>query len=381
MDFIEKEKKESLFYRSAISSYSFLVASTIFIFIAFLLLVSAFMFALGSNLSQFPIIMSMCCTPIFLYLAISSHFHENKLKTFLELFSFLIILFLFCMYIAGIFYDLSWDGQAYHQAGIIHLGNGWNPFYKTSLPESRYCIPRSDVLCISYSKGPEICAATLYKLTGHIEQGKLFNLLLMFGSFFVSLSSLLYFKKLKTSIAFLLSFIIINPVSICQCFTFYADGQLASLLTSLIAVFAILFFRNDTLTLLTLGAIIIITSNVKFTGVVYAAVLIIGFCFVLYLFRKRDTMKKLILTSLIGFVIAIFFVGYNPYITNTLTHGHPFYPICGKNKIDVMRYQMSKNFLNKDRFTKIFVSTFSESSDSLDDDPKFKYPFVSVTQG
>ncbi|UUZ83650.1 hypothetical protein LJK88_07435 [Paenibacillus sp. P26] len=31
--------------------------------------------------------------------------------------------------VCGYFFDLSYDGQAYHQEAIIHLSNGWNPVY------------------------------------------------------------------------------------------------------------------------------------------------------------------------------------------------------------------------------------------------------------
>lgn len=54
-------------------------------------------------------------------------------------------------------------------------------------------------------------------------------------------------------------------------------------------------------------------------------------------------------------------MGFNPYITNTMRHGHPFWPVRGEYTINVMAAGGDDEFLNQSRMEKLFKATFSPS--------------------
>jgi hypothetical protein len=77
-------------------------------------------------------------------------------------------------------------------------------------------------------------------------------------------------------------------------------------------------------------------------------------------------------------------VNLNPYLTNTLTHGQPFYPVLGTDAPgrptpDVLG--TPANFQDKPWPASVLLSIFSESSWSVSNQPgKLKWPFL-VTRG
>ena len=141
----------------------------------------------------------------------------------------------FSLAIAAFFYDVSFDGQLYHQDAILRLVRGWNPLLETG-PTSYTKI--TDY----YPKAAWIIAASLQCATGSIESGKALNILLVIASFFIARRSLaatgLVPARGRTIVATLLA---LNPVSVCQLFSFMVDGCLASLLVILMGLMIILY--------------------------------------------------------------------------------------------------------------------------------------------
>lgn len=360
----------------SISSFNLLLGSSILVFISSILLISSISYFLSYSISWIEIFLATCISLSFQWWGVNRYFKEHKLKTFVILCSSLSIILLGSMYVSGTFYDLSHDGQTYHQEAIIQLANGWNPFYENLVPEihSQYRLK----LINSFSKGSWIPAAALYKITGSVEKSKAFNFLLILASFFVSFSALICFHKITLKTAAILSTLLsFNPVSICQSLSFYVDGQLSSLLISLASLSYLLFIRWDKVIMLALALNIMIALNVKFTGVVYTSIFVFGLLTYFFLYRRVKFGSRVLILSAISILVGICFIGYSPYIINTIRHGHPFYPIFGPGSADIVTSDMPANFLEMNRFEKLFLSIFSKSENVFQ--PKvsrLKWPFT-----
>ena len=185
------------------------------------------------------------------------------------------------------FFDLSYDGQVYHQEAVITLAAGWNPVTEilTAAKANAY------IYINHYSRGPWVYEAVVYHFSSFIGAGKLFNILLALGTFFIVLAALLKSNRLNNfwavTGAFLLAF---NPVSICQVLSFYIDGHLAAVLTALFATYYLLFKNYSKIYLVLLAAEIILLFNIKFTGVVYCLASLA--IFIIWLILKKKSYWK-----------------------------------------------------------------------------------------
>lgn len=359
--------------REVISNFCLLVFLGIITLIGSILSIVTLCFFMGVPASSWQIIVSFLLMSSFLFFACRFYFNNNKYRYYIAILFVIVLLIIVAMFISGSFLDLSYDGQAYHQEAIIQLEQGWNPVFQ------RVNLDQNEIWINHYAKASEILGATLYKFTNNIEYGKCFNLLLIFASFFISFSVLLQFARIKILFAFILGIILaFNPVSICQSLSFYVDGQMASLIISLCAIFVLVFTNSDFYRLAGLASILIVLLNIKFSAVVYASYFVTAFIFALFLYRKSKTIKQVIFFSLISFMFGILIVGYNPYITNTIKKGHPFYPLFGHGSIDIMTSNTPEELLMMNRMERLFFSLFSQSENYVGNTSslKLKIPFT-----
>lgn len=256
-------------------------------------------------------------------------------------------------------YDLSWDGQAYHQDSIIQLAAGWNPVHSTTFPEPT----RQQMELTHWAKGASYCGAAVYKFTGRIETGKLFHWVLILAAFCFSWSAFrasgLASKPLVLWFSLLAA---VNPVSLGQVFTFYVDGLLASWLV-ILAANLFLYWKQERPW--HLCAALVVTGSavtVKFTAIPYAAffiaVLVAGYL-VRRRFRQAFRISWIFLLAGAGGAVCL---GWNPYITNTLKHGHPFYPMAGPGAFYhtvLLSDQLPEDFYEQTRLEKMIRSVFS----------------------
>ncbi|MBW4524939.1 MAG: hypothetical protein KME18_07040 [Phormidium tanganyikae FI6-MK23] len=274
--------------------------------------------------------------------------------------------------ISGAFYDLSWDGQTYHQEAILQLGAGWNPFCQTLADSVEH-----SVWLNHYPRTSWILATSLYQITHRLETAKAFNPLFLASSFFLSvgaLRALTSVTKLQAGIiAALLAF---NPIVIAQVLNFTIDGQVASLLLILGIILCLIGAEVEHFPLLLLFAAFstVLLLNEKFTALIYATVFILSLLGWLFyknrkaFYRATISLMLCIFTSVIGF-------GFNPYVTNVLNHGTPFYPLMGRNKIDIISDHIPANFFGKSRVEKLFVSLLAQSDAKLNTIAQLKIPF------
>ncbi len=273
---------------------------------------------------------------------------------------------------AGSQFDTSYDGQWYQQTAVVELARGWNPL-SSALPTD---VTLNNFFANHYPKGPWITAASIYRLTGAIETAKAGNLALMAASAFAALSALAT-VRLRPAHAVLLAIAAsLNPVSICQAFTFYVDGQVASLLSVLLAVGVLVVTRGGRLPLLLLSGTVIALVNTKFTALAYAGGAALIMVPVFWRLQGFGVARRTGLVLAASLLVAVFFVGFNPYVKNLIENGHPFYPVMGKGAIDVITPQATPRFLRTNRFVQLAWATFSASANEQWSDPRLKAPFT-----
>jgi hypothetical protein len=256
------------------------------------------------------------------------------------------------------FHDLSWDGQVYHQEAVLALAEGWNPLHDPPRPVQR----RPDDLWLNhYPKGAWIAQAALFAATGHLESAKGIQLLLL------AAGGLLLYAALRTHGAPAAPALVgsllaaANPVALAQSFSFYVDGMVASLLTILVALAALLWHRPQWALLLATGAALVLLPNLKFTGVVYGGVLLAG-AGALWRWRRRPRAARLMLVGGTALLLGTVVLGFDPYVTNLRRAGHPFHPVAGARAVDFIGIQLEPAFHRHPPLVRFFQTTFARSS-------------------
>ena len=202
------------------------------------------------------------------------------------------------MLVSNSFYDVSFDGQWYHQDAVILLSEGWNPFHDIALVNNQTsgnCAPYLN----HYPKASWIIGAYLYKFSNSIQIAKAFNLVFIISAF---LYCFYFLKKWlnpsKTSL-FICSFILsFSTIAFGQSLTYYVDGQIASLL--LILIFLLIDYIKSEMSpskLVLLSFLIFYGVNIKFTSLIY--ILLFLFCFLYLCFTKKKEHLYIVFNSTI----------------------------------------------------------------------------------
>jgi hypothetical protein len=362
-------------FRPTFVDFSLLSATAILISLFTSLATAALGFWLGASISALPMLVGLLTAILVVLWGARKFFYSQRwLAAGLQLL-LLVGIFLPSWYISRKVYDTSSDGQAYHAAGILHLVQGWNPVYNEPVSsETNF----QEQYVNDYPKGAWIQAASLIKITGDFEDGKLFNFFLLAAGCFLSFSALLGIQGLSLEAAIILAFLIgVNPVSFLQLISYYVDGQVFSLVIAMMATMVLWGKRRERFLLVLLAAIIILIVNLKTTGL--ALTVTIGGAIALYLFVKTR-LKSLPVVFAASIPVAMLVIGYNPYVTNTLRHGNPFYPITGTSLKEnpVIYYQTPLNFRDKSAPERLAISLFSRSQYGVEP-TQLKIPFTIQT--
>ncbi len=341
-------------------------------FYFFILLTSAICGFIGIPLNGSIALGSAFLAIAFFYVFIGGsldYFRSSRLErvTFILIIAFSIL-------VSILIFDNSYDGQTYHYETITALRNGWIPF-KGNLSEGT-----TNLLYINhYAKGFETAAAAFTSSFGHPESGKALNIILLI-SCFLYVHHLLTVRSLiskRSTRIFVAALIALNPVTVYQLFTYYVDGQIASVFTLLCCSCYLAMRTGKKIHFISAAMLFCIMSELKFTGLIYA-VMIFGF-FALWQLIKKTNISKWIITGAVSVVISIVIIGYHPYITNTIEKSNPFYPLLGKDKVDVMTTAQPASFEHKNRFVKFFEANFSRSHNihghAVTPEPVLKVPF------
>lgn len=370
----------------------FLLAIGLISLFAYTLLFSAIGFVRGYVMSTWQFPAGLVMMLITQYFAAHELFEIKPKQVFLKISGILIALILACLVFASSIYDVSFDGQWYHQETVIRIKTGWNPYFKelpvpyqivrnfhnvwctspdlssTNSSDTVQSIPYVKYLAVNYfSKGAEITSSAIYAFTNRIETGKAFNAILLLASFFLSLSALYKIDCWGTGNKWLFaSFLTCNPVVIYQLTSYCLDGLMYSVLVSLVAVFVIIGMEKNKYAFFLFGLLILILVNLKFTAIPYAGTFCLGFVCYLLMKKQGPVLKKIVVAGSVSFLIGFFFIGFHPYMTNLIAHGNIF---KGLGDTQIQNTQKEINSLtpsqlkDKNRFTKFLISNGSRSYD------------------
>nr|ABH03002.1 SpaQ [Spirochaeta aurantia] len=303
--------------------------------------------------------------------------HRPSTKRILVIEGAVITAFVVLGLVAGMFFDLSYDGRAYHQEGMIQLLGGYNPYFDvldgTHVPHA--------IWINYYAKSIEISGAVIASVTGSVETAKVQNLMFLLANLAVGFALLrkhFAFSRFRaTAFAALLA---LNPVVVYQMLSNYVDGQLYSLMLAMVYVVIFLLDERDAAWLVPFASLVFYFVNIKFTAVVYY-VAILGLVLVAhFLFhRTKELFRNIVVVGLIS-IVAVVVIGFNPYVRNTLDHGHPFYPLYGNDRVDIMPAQTPKELFPMNNAERLVYSMLSETSNDLepqgDKQSRLKLPFT-----
>jgi len=360
------------------SGFCFLIAFGIVNIFAITLLLSSLSFFFSGHLSIFHLPAAIAISMFLNWLAAKNGYPELAWDMYIKTNWAILGIFLISIFCTLPFYDISLDGQWYHQESVYQLARGWNPF-KGNFPDDT--IRNGSFWFNHYAKGLEIFQAAFYLLTGKMESGKAANLVVAAGSFFLCLSFLSRLKKISrwksVWISALLAF---SPIVVVQLLTFCNDGGMSGMVLYFVASAALILLEYNKQLLLLLASVIIVTVNIKFTGILYAVCFSVALLFVLFI-RSRNNFRSVLIAITVAGLLGVCFAGFNPYVTNYKNEGHPLYPLMGKNKVDFMKNEYPLSWRFKNRFEKLFISAFTHTDDLnlfVEPDPPvpLKIPFT-----
>ena len=286
---------------------------------------------------------------------------------FLKQFLILLLIIMISSILAVSFWDGSWDGRGSHLATAVMYKNGWLPIYQNYEDFAVKChvYPASAFWDNCYLHFVVIIGANIYKITNLIESAKTTNFVMLSCLFMYSFYTLKNFLPKKKFIPFLISTIIIlNPVCIYQWFTDMVDLHIYFAFVLLILTIILIETKKDAdkTNLFMFICSSLMLAMTKFTGCMY--LFVICLIYFIYLFLLKKELKKYIKTILvIGVLIGV--TGINPFYTNLRDFGHPFYPLFGKNKIDILKGSVPFGFQNMSYMERFLRSNFSETADSV----------------
>lgn len=372
---MEKNNTSGIFI-SDIAAFFLLLGSSAIIFLAVDLLFSALSLIVGGHIGAWQ-----AATAFVLTIPLIGWFASFVWPKRWVVGTVMVVVIFFGLFYAlalfeGHFTDVSYDGQAYHQTAIIKLVEGWNPFYERVSAEELGTLAR---WVNHYPKGSWYLAASLYQLFGDIEMVKVFNGLAVGASLAFLLALFFGMKRFPVVISVLLSLAIaFNPIVLTQWLSYYIDGALYALLVSLGSLLAMYHLTRRSELLPLIGFVLIILINVKFTAVVYAAIVMFLGLLLPWLHNNIQESRRLFFASMFATVVGVIIVGFNPYVTNTIFFGHPFFPLAGAQAINLKPYNVPGNYVDKPAPEILFLSVFSEATNDRGEGTAahLKWPFV-----
>jgi hypothetical protein len=271
--------------------------------------------------------------------------------------------------------DTSIDGQEYHFQAIYALAHGWNPYYGPyRLPADLAPLPEIP-WAMFYPKAAWIASAIDYSAGWPIEAAKGQSAILLLAGVFSAFGLLLELGYSRLISAVIAIAVAANPVALTQLFTRMNDGLLAENIL-LFIVFTIDWIRSKrSVSLIGVAATVAFAINLKFSAIPFFALFCAFSCLALY---KEFGIASAIFSALMLFcmgALAILVLGYAPYVRNLVEHGHPFYPLMGRDAVDIMEGSNPEIFLEMSAMKRLFFSLFAETHSGFASEPHLKIPF------
>jgi len=298
-------------------------------------------------------------------------------------------------------YDLSYDGTSYHADAILSLMHGVNPIYQK-------LHGFDDLWTNHYPKAIWYFCAVVAHFSGNYNIGKIYNYLLIYAVAAYMFSFLKQRGFTSINAVFIALATALSPVAIAQINSFYADGAVCSLTTLAIfsGVACVFAKRKIDYIIFVMSSCLLI--NIKFTGAASVGIILITIAIwqirhcetflrkswqslslskpeiaTPSLKARNDEIYKFIISAAAICIIGGLIMGFNPYVSNYIEEGHPFFPLFGKHKVDILKEggqnPYSYNTKNTTRIGQILASVFSETRNMYKGhtaEPILKVPFT-----
>ena len=259
---------------------------------------------------------------------------------------------------------MSWDGQWYHQTAIYQMAHGWNPLRDPM----RAFDPSLQDYVRHYAKGAWYDALALFQTTGHIEWAKPAPWISLAAMFLAVAAAFLEFGMSRRKAILLATLVSLNPVVVCELATYQVDGLWISFLACWAAAVAVSFRRSGGVLLLNAVAVTsaILCINSKFSALVFLCFFCAAGGLYLLIRRRRMLLRWASLQLTVILFAAVVF-GFNPYVTNTIHRGHPFYPWMGsaawpsyadRGPDPNEKWETPKNMVGRNRFVRFSYGLF-----------------------
>ncbi len=267
----------------------------------------------------------------------------RNLRTFsLQSGLFLLLLAGF-MTLGALHTDNSWDARLYHKPAAILMAQGWNPVWEPDVTKF-YAENGIDPGSLRTShleffpKGQWVVSGITYLMTGNLDSGDYVNFLFLLALWAVTFAALREWLNLRPGSAFLASLAVtLNPIASACLVNGHIDGILGDTLL-IFLLSCICFLKNGNrrwIPWILLSAVF--GCSLKHTGPVYFGIagVIYTLPFLWKTCRKassesRDfpngTLKRW-LCIMFPIPLLVLILCANPFITNTVTHTSPFYPL------------------------------------------------------
>jgi hypothetical protein len=267
------------------------------------------------------------------------------------------------LYLASAFFDMSWDGLWYHQTAVYQMSHGWNPLRDPL----HNLAPHLQDWLHHYAKGPWYVALALFQTTHHIEWAKAAPWMALAATFLAVFATGLDFGMRRRTAVVIAALVSLNPVVTCQLVSYLVDGLMVSFMACFVAALFRWFRRPSLLIHWVLMASAILAINAKLTGPVYLC-----FCCAaggLYvLMKRRDLLVRYAVFQLACILLGAVLFGFNPFVTNTVHRGNPFYPWLGsaahpsfarRGQDPNELYETPNNMKGRSRFVRLGYAIFS----------------------
>jgi len=265
--------------------------------------------------------------------------------------------------LASAFFDMSWDGLWYHQTAVYQMSHGWNPLRD---PQHNFA-PHLQDWVRYYAKGPWYIALALFEMTHRIEWAKAAPWMGLAATFLAVFAAGLDFGRRRLTAVLIAALVALNPVVTCQLASYLVDGLMISFLACFVAASLRGFLRPSALMNWIALASAVLCINAKQTGLVYLCFFVAaGGLYVLL--KRRDLLGRFVLVQSGAILLGAVLFGFNPYVTNTVHRGNPFYPWLGsaahpsfaqRGQDPNELYETPKNMVGRSRLVRLSYALFS----------------------
>ncbi len=321
--------------------------------------------ALTIPLSPITLVVSMLCAIVWLWPRLGT---PRDAARSIGVAAAIVVASLEC---ASLVFDLSFDGQTYHQSAVRLLAGGWNPVWHaqnvTALPNG--------VFIETLPKSAWVVEAMLFQATGSLEGAKGIGLVMLASAFLLAWAALESIGVRSRAAVMIAALSAASPVAMIELMSFYVDGLVISALVMVIALL-VLWLRSDAQ--LFAPALVLMAAflvNLKFTGGVYAAITAVVAVAIIGL-RAPQRLRGALVVGAFAATLALI-EGLNPYVTNIVHHGHPAFPGAGAGAVPVVALVWRDSaFTRRSAPVQLATSIFAESTADDAAPPTLKLPFT-----